>query len=148
MSKVDRRRFIGTAVALGTAVATGGSALGQVASLARKDVGRDALSRLSWGSFLPFVNTDFTFGLGRNSVVLRLADIQDLRTPGSRAIKSGMEQFILRFTGPSRTPLIQNTYRVNHFGLGSFGLFITEGGTTGRLRNYYAIVDRVTVPEE
>ena len=148
MSKVDRRKFIGTVVAAGTAVAAGSNAIGQMTPRTRRNVGRDALARLGFDSFLPFVNTDFTFGLGRNAVRLVLIDAQDTRGAGSMARKLDMEQFILSFSGDFRRPLTQNTYKVSHFGLGDFDLFITEGGRRGRLNVYHAVINRVTVSED
>src|SRR3954471_19597484 len=121
MDKVTRRKFIGTAVVAGAVAASGANALGQIASIATT-VGKDSLSKLGWDAFLPYVNTDFTFGAGLNAVVLRLVDIKDSRPLGSRAMSAGQENFVLKFTGPGRSPLKDGTYRVNHFNLGDFDL--------------------------
>ncbi|MBV9241178.1 MAG: hypothetical protein JO314_04135 [Acidobacteria bacterium] len=147
MSDVTRRKFIGTAMAAGAIVASGGQALAQIASIATKGVGKDSLSKLGWDAFLPFVNTDFTFGEGTNAVVLRLVSINDSRPFGSKARSSGQENFVLTFTGPGRSPLKEGTYRVNHFNLGDFDLFIAPAGPRGRLNAYTAVINRVTVPE-
>ena len=147
MDRVTRRKFIGTAAVAGAVVASGGSVIGQIASIRTDAVGKDALSKLGWDAFLPFVNTDFTFGEGQNAVVLRLVDIKDSRPLGSKARKSGQENFTLKFTGPGRSPLTDGTYRVNHFNLGDFDLFITAAGQQGRLNVYTAVINRVMVPE-
>ena len=39
------------------------------------------------------------------------------------------------------------TFKVNHFNLGDFDLFITAAGQKGRLNVYTAVVNRVTVSE-
>jgi hypothetical protein len=147
MDKVTRRKFIGTAVTAGAVVASGSNVIGQIASIATTGVGKDSLSKLGWDAFLPFVNTDFTFGQGENAVVLRLVDIKDSRPLGSKAHKLGQENFTLKFTGPGRSPLKDGTYSVNHFNLGDFDLFITAAGQQGRLNVYTAVINRVTTPE-
>lgn len=147
MDKVTRRKFIGTAVAAGAVAASGANVIGQIASIATNAAGKDSLSKLGWYAFLPFVNTDFTFGQGANAVVLRLVDISDSRPLGSKSRNTGQENFVLKFTGPGRSPLKDNTYQVNHFNLGDFDLFITAAGQQGRLNVYTAVINRVTAPE-
>lgn len=147
MGNFTRRKFIGTAMAAGAVVASGVDVVGQIASIQTDALGKDALSKLGWDAFLPFVNTDFTFGVGRNAVVLRLADIKDSRPLGSKSRSVGQENFVLTFTGPGRSPLKDGTYRVNHFNLGDFDLFISGAGQKGRLNVYTAVFNRVTVPE-
>jgi len=148
MDKFTRRKFIGTAVVAGAAAASAGNVIGQIASISTTNgVGKDSLSKLGWDAFLPFVNTDFTFGEGFNAVVLRLIDIKDSRPLNSKARKAGQENFVLKFTGPGRSPLKDGTYQVNHFNLGDFDLFITAAGQQGRLNVYTAVVNRVTTPE-
>ncbi len=147
MDKVTRRKFIGTAVAASAVVASGDNVIGQIATIATDGLGKDSLSKLGWDAFLPFVNTDFTFGQGLNAVVLRLVDISDSRPLGSKARKAGQENFVLKFTGPGRSPLKSGTYAVNHFNLGDFSLFITAAGQRGRLNVYTAVINRVTTPE-
>ena len=147
MDSFTRRKFIGTAALAGAVIAGGNNVIGQIASIRTTGVGRDALSKLGWDAFLPFVNTDFTFGEGQNAVVLRLVDIKDSRPLTSRARKVGQENFVLKFTGPGRLPLKDGTYRVNHFNLGDFDIFITTAGQKGRLNIYTAVINRVTVSD-
>lgn len=147
MSSFTRRKFIGTAVVAGAAAASSGGVLGQIASIPTQGVGRDSLSKLDWNAFLPFVNTDFTFGDGLNAVVLRLVDMKDSRAYGTKARSSGQENFTLHFTGPGRSPLKEGTYHVNHFNLGDFSLFISPAGERRRLNLYTAVINRVTTPE-
>jgi hypothetical protein len=148
MGNFTRRKFIGAAVTVSAVLASGGGdVLAQVASVQTAAVGKDALSKLGWDAFLPFVNTDFTFGEGSNAVVLRLVDVSDSRPLNSKARRSGQENFVLKFTGPGRSPLKDATYRVSHFNLGDFDLFITDAGQKGRLNVYNAVFNRVTVTE-
>ena len=147
MNRFTRRKFIGTAVAAGAVVASGIDVVGQIASITLDARGRDALTKLGWDAFLPFVNTDFTFGQGQNAVTLRLVEIKDSRPLGSKARSVGQENFVLKFTGAGRSPLKDGTYSVNHFNLGDFDLFITNAGQRGRLNVYTAVINRVTVPE-
>ncbi|HEV7700822.1 MAG TPA: hypothetical protein VGO43_11380 [Pyrinomonadaceae bacterium] len=151
MSKVSRRKFIGTAaLTAGVVVGMDGAVLGQIRSVPSGGkaavVGVDALSRLGWSSFLPFVNTDFTFGQGGNAVTLRLTDMTDSRPlDARRARKAGQENFVMKFTGSGRAPLKDGTYEVNHFNLGDFQLFITADGQAGKLNVYHAVINRVVV---
>ena len=147
MNNFTRRKFIGTAMAAGAVVASGIDVVGQIASISADTVGRDALSKLGWDAFLPFVNTDFTFGEGQNAVTLRLVEVKDSRPLGSKARSVGQENFVLKFTGAGRSPLKDGTYRVNHFNLGDFDIFITGAGQKGRLNVYTAVFNRVTVTE-
>ena len=147
MDKVTRRKFIGTAVVAGAVAASAEGVIGQIASIHTDGVGKDALAKLGWDAFLPFVNTDFTFGEGLNAVVLRLVDITDSRPLGSKSRAAGQENFVMTFTGPGRSPLKDGTYRVSHFNLGDFDLFITSAGQKGRLNLYTAVVNRVTESE-
>jgi len=102
----------------------------------------DALARLSWDSFLPFVNTDFTFGEGSNAVSMKLVDMTDTKPVRTR-VRKGQECFILKFHGPFDKVLKQGTFRVNHFNLGDFDLFITDGGRLKRNQFYTAVINRI-----
>ena len=144
--KISRRKFIvAVPVVAGIVSQLNGVTPGRsLSSVSRAmTVGGDALSRLSWDSFLQFVNTDFTVGEGPSAVTLTLADMTDSRPYGSLARKYGQENFVLKFTGPGGEPLTQGTYRVNHFSLGEFDLFITDGGRAKRNNYYLAVINRV-----
>jgi len=157
MSKVSRRKFLGSAaVAAGAALALNGSAFGQNVGyglFAIPKTAGDALSRLGWDSFLPFVNTDFDFytaGRGGNSIALRLVDMKDSRPLRSIARSKGQENFVLKFTSYESLPLGDATYSVNHFNLGNFDLFVTNGGRNkrdGQQIIYTAVINRVTGTE-
>ena len=56
------------------------------------------------------------------------------------------ECFVLTFTGPAgggNPRLMQNTYSVEHFALGRFDLFISEGALIGPDHVYTAVINRV-----
>jgi hypothetical protein len=106
-------------------------------------IGTDPLSKLSWNSFLPFVNTDFKFGAGKSAVDLTLVEMKDSRPLARRTRRRGEENFVLKFAGPAFAPLEQKTYSVEHFNLGTFELFITEGERLDNTRYYYAVINRV-----
>ena len=147
MSKITRRKFVNAAV-IGTGAILGarGVALGQFHPSAPSTiVASDALSVMTWDSFLPFVNTDFTFGSGKSAVTLRLTDIKDSRPLKATAISLGQENFVLKFQGAVRNSINSGMYRVNHFSLGDFDLCITNHGQAGRVVYYSAVINRVLV---
>jgi len=144
---ITRRKFLEAAsLTIGGVLALKGGVAGQRMDrgglFAIPDLTGDALSQLTWDSFLPFVNTDFTFGEGRNAVSLRLVDIKDARPTGRRYSK-GQENFTLKFQGPFDRPLTDKTYQVNHFNLGDFEMFITNGGRVKRNQYYVAVFNRI-----
>lgn len=144
--KLTRRNFLAAApLAIGAVLQFNGVALGQKSGsglFAIPVLTGDALSRLTWDSFLPFVNTDFTFGEGSNAVSLRLVDMTDTKPAGKR-VRRGQESFVLKFQGPFNQPLTAKTYRVSHFNLGDFDLFITDGGRVKRQQYYTAVINRI-----
>jgi hypothetical protein len=144
--KISRRKFIEAApVFAGAVMALKGDVLAQVAGTALRPGQTDGFARLSSGSFLPYINTDFTFLNGGNEIPLKLVDLTDTApfSKTGRVRAKGQEAFILTFTGPAKLPLTQGTYRVNHFAIGDFEIFITEGATKGRSRIYFAVVNRI-----
>lgn len=144
--KISRRNFLAAApLAIGAILQFNGTTLGQSAGrglFAIPKGAADGLSRLSWSSFYPFQYTDFTFGHGGNAVSLKLIGMKDTKPEGMRVGK-GQECFVLRFQGPFDRPLPQGTYEVNHFNLGDFDLFITDGGRVKRDQTYIAVVNRI-----
>jgi hypothetical protein len=150
--KITRRTFLGVApLAGGALVLLNKSVLGQ---LNQSELGQnaqrdplpvysgDTLAKFSWDSFYPFIYTDFTFGEGYNAVPLTLVDMTDSR-PFVRARKTSQENFVMKFRGPRDRVLTTGTYRVNHFSLGDFDLFITDGGRVSRQQYYVAVINRV-----
>ena len=149
--KISRRNFIVAApviagavlglksVVFGQKAATRGG-LYEIPEMAATDT----LSKLSWASFYPYQNTEFTFRSGEEDVPLTLAAMVDTKPQNLERIRTKKgECFILKFIGSARLPLTQGTYDVNHFLLGDFRLFITEGGRVKRNNYYIAVINRV-----
>ena len=151
MSKLSRRKFLGSAVAVaGLAAAFDGNVLGQASVFGGGVAPADSLSRLGWDSFLPYVNTDFAFyspASRRRSTLLRLVEMTDSRPVRSRSRKAGQENFVLKFTSAKELPFEDRTYSVNHFNLGDFDMFVTFAGRDGERSVYTAVINRVTVSE-
>ena len=145
MGFFNRRQFITSVSALAAFAGFHGIGFGQIQGSIRRNVGRDALSRLGIDSFLPYVNTDFTFRLPRGTALLRLTDLSDSRPVDSPTRKLKQENFVLTFASRGRVTLQQGTYHVEHFALGSFDLFITQGAVTSSQRSYTAVINRVTI---
>ena len=145
--KISRRKFIGAApVIAGAVLGIKSIAFGQKAGPAPllPPIGIDQLSWLSWSSFYPYQNTEFTFRSGGEDVPLTLAAMVDTKPQNLERIRTKKgECFILKFIGSARLPLTQGTYDVNHFLLGDFRLFITEGGRVKRNNYYIAVINRV-----
>ncbi len=142
--KITRRNFLLAApLAAGVMLQFKGTAFGRTTNVARGFAGTDALSRLGWDSFLPFVNTDFVF---RNdtgqAVTLTLSNMTSYVPAGTKAAAADNRSFTLIFTGTGRTALPEQIYSVEHFSLGTFDMFIAPGAVTRRSRAYRAIFDR------
>lgn len=145
--KISRRKFLVAApIVAGAVTQFNGTALGQrdVASKIRPFIEGDGLARLNWDSFYQFIHTDFTFGQGRNAVSLKLVYMADSRpfNPSRRKMRMN-ENFVMKFQGPLDQGLVQGTYKVNHFNLGDFELFITDGGEAGKEHCYIAVINRI-----
>src|SRR5688572_3456271 len=139
--KITRRKFLGAAsAAAATLLSLKGTVLGQSVMASG-----DALAALNFESFLPFVHTQFIFKGkgGMDDAVLELVDLRDSRALGSRARKVGQENFLMKFETRSSRPLVSDTYIVEHFRLGTFNLFITDGAHDVKTRSYFAVINRV-----
>lgn len=142
--KITRRNFLLAApLAAGAVLNLKGTAFGSTFSVPSRAAG-DALARLNWDSFLPYVNTDFMFtDIGGRSVSLRLADIAEYTTPRTKASADKL-CFTLIFRGLARNSLSEGTYAVEHFALGKFDLFIGPGAAAGKQQAYRAVVNRIS----
>ena len=74
--KLSRRKFLAAApLVAGVLTQFNRNTYGQgPAAITSTELEVDELARLSWDSFYPFINTDFTFGAGYNAVSLKLVD--------------------------------------------------------------------------
>ena len=140
--KFSRRKFIAAVPVVAGGLTLTERVFGQRDRAGRIE-GTDALSKLSWDSFLPFVNTDFKFGAGKSAIVLTLVEMKDSRPLASRARRRGQENFVLKFAGAAFEPLEQKTYPVNHFNLGDFDLFIGPVKSEKYGMIYEAIINHV-----
>lgn len=105
-------------------------------------LGGDRLAQLDWNAFLPYQYSDFTFSKGEGTWSMRLADMND-SAPDGFAGKSEHPCFELHFEGRFVKPLESDTYRVEHFALGTFDLFITPGGRKGKNSSAVAVINRL-----
>lgn len=143
--KISRRKFLAASPLVAGALLLNRNVVGQGPQMiSSSELEIDELARLSWDSFYPFINTEFSFGVGYNSVSLKLIGMTDSRPPRLRS-KSGLENFVMRFQGPRDRVLAQGTYRVNHFNLGDFDLFITNGAKVRREQYYIAVINRSVI---
>lgn len=154
---ISRRHFLGALSAI-SAIApfAGNSAAGPLKGKwpgIAKDLPfkADALAQLGWDSFYGYLNTDFTFcnvegraGRG-NKTILRLTSMTAALPQND--IKYGGEPncFVLTFAGPkdwSQPSLVQKTYMVEHFALGNFELFISNGSVIDGEVLHTAVINR------
>lgn len=143
---ISRRKFLAAApLAVGAILPVRSLALDAVLSKEKGGAraAGDALSHLPWDSFYPYVTTDFSFTAEGTTAALTLSKMTDTRPSGYAARAEGQECFALTFVGPSRRPLAENTYQVEHFALGTFALFITVVGKTKRGVLYEAVINRI-----
>ena len=145
--KITRRNFLTAAPAVaGAILGLRNVGFGQktLAPQVLVPKGTDQLSKLTWDSFYPLQNTEFLFHSGGVDIPLVLEAVVNSGNIGRTRPKSkGGECFILRFIGPGKLPLKQGTYDVNHFLLGDFQLFITEGGQMKGDNYYIAVINRI-----
>ncbi len=138
--KVSRRKFIGAAPVVAGAV------LGLKGTLFGQRVGGDAvqeeISRLSFTAFNTYTGTDFTFRDGGEDLPFTLIWVTDTKPVGLKVAR-GQESFVLKFQGPYQHVLKSNTYKVNHFAMGDFELFITDGGRQKKDQFYIAVINRI-----
>ena len=145
--RITRRKFLETTTLAGAAaLQLNGTAAGQKARR-RGVVGADSadqLSRLTWASFYPYINTSFQFtDKDGREVALSLTGMTDTKPADFKAASPGEECFAMTFSGPARGRLTQDTYSVSHFALGNFSLFITDGGSGKRNSIYTAVINRI-----
>ena len=139
--KITRRKFLEAAPVIAGAVAVA-SGQSRVWMPDAKSV--DSLAQMNFLSFHEFKYTEFIFRGPDGEVPLKLYDVVDSRPPTRRRWGAGEENFMLKFEGHTRLPLRQGTYEVEHFRMGNFSLFITEGGKVKDTLRYIAVINRIT----
>ncbi|MFT3743527.1 MAG: hypothetical protein QM785_04455 [Pyrinomonadaceae bacterium] len=142
--KITRRTFLGAAPVVAAAFTQlSGVATGQTRIL---PVGLgDRIGDLKFKDFYQNIYTDFMFvNKERDQVPLKLDAVEDARPTEKQKWGEGQENFVLRFSGPPKSALTQGSYVVNHFALGQFVIFITQGGRSRSSAGYLAVINRVT----
>lgn len=153
--KISRRNFIGALSASAAALFPFAARL-DASSFGKTYFGKtsDALSQINWRTIYPYLNTDFAFSSVARGA--RVSTVNNLRlsamtssapAAGAKTGRRDPETFVLTFrerAGENVTRLPQNTYTVDHFALGSFQLFISEGNLDEGDYVYTAVINRAT----
>ena len=100
----------------------------------------DLLSRLKQEDFVRYLNTSFSIRISTR--IVWKVDLYKV-TENKSGTLQGLKNFSLFFRGSHDNPLPQNTYAFEHPKLGAFNLFIGRAGTSGNLKLYEAIFNRL-----
>ena len=150
---VSRRKFLATfstsVAAVCLSAGTANAAVGLIPDLGPA-VGRGRTGKLTWNSIHPYLETDFVFSelgdISRSEKVrLRLVGMSN-QDKHAQAFEREPQSFVLAFdTWADRGGEIlpENTYAVEHFALGKFELFISEGSFESNKHVYTAVINRV-----
>jgi hypothetical protein len=105
--------------------------------------GMGLLQEPGFAEFAGQVNTFFRVQAGSNTIRLLLVEATPFSPATPDTADAGNEKFTLRFRGPARPPLAQDTYRFDHPRLGRPFIFIVPHGGLDTTHCYYeAIFDR------
>ena len=100
----------------------------------------DVLSRLKQEDFVRYLNTSFSIRL--STKIAWKVELYRV-TENKAGTLQRLKNFSLYFRGSHDNPLRQNTYRFEHPQLGAFDLFIGPAGTSGSLKLYEAVFNRL-----
>jgi hypothetical protein len=156
--RISRRNFVASlSVSLfaGIPAAAGSGGTGLVSSLLKSPVGSldtDALFRMTWNTFFPYIDTEFEFARGTRrgrigAVPLTLSAMTSGPIGGGKVDRAEPACFHLTFKRRADVDfprLFQNTYTVVHFALGSFDLFISDADLVDGEYIHTAVINRVT----
>ena len=142
---ISRRKFIKAGTILGVAAAMPAGAtsvaLGQKPGAPSPAASAcDVLSRLKQEDFVRYLNTLFSIRLSTR-IVWKVELYQV--TENKAGTLQGLHNFSIFFRGNHDNPLRQNTYKFEHPQLGNFNLFIGPAGTSGNLKLYEAVFNRL-----
>ena len=116
-------------------------ALGQKAGAPPAPVSAgDVLSRLKQEDFVRYLNTSFSIRI--STKIVWKVDLYKV-TENKAGTLQRLKNFSLYFRGSHDNPLRHNTYRFEHAQLGAFDLFIGPAGTSGGLKQYEAVFNRL-----
>ena len=147
---VSRRKFlVSFSASVATAFASAGAA--RAARAGGTSIGRAAGRHLSWNSLYPYIGTDFEFSHledRHQSLGLRLRLVSMSNSDAAaQSFEREPQAFVLRFEARADENfgvLGQDTYAVEHFALGRFDLFISQGTAAGGdTYAYTAVINRV-----
>lgn len=143
--KLTRRKFLGAAPVIAAAISKLSIDSSGQSTMWLPPVGiGDRIGDFKFKDFYQNLYTDFMFvGKERNEIPLKLDAVEDARPLSRQKWGEGDENFVLKFSGPAKFPLIQGTYVVNHFALGEFSIFITQGTRSRTSASYLAVINRV-----
>ena len=141
---ISRRKFIkaGTLLGVAAAMPLGATtlALGQKGGVPPPPASGDVLSRLKQEDFVRYLNTAFSIRLStRIAWKVELYKV----TENKAGTLQGFKNFSIFFRGSHDNSLRQNTYKFEHPQLGNFNLFIGPAGTSGSLKQYEAVFNRL-----
>ena len=144
---ISRRKFIkaGTMVGVAAAMPLSASTLALGQKVAPSATGSgvttgDVLSRLKQEDFVRYLNTSFSIRISTR--IVWKVDLYKV-TENKPGTLQGLHNFSIFFRGSHDNPLRQNTYRFEHPQLGAFDLFIGPAGTSGNLKQYEAVFNRL-----
>ncbi len=130
--------------------AVGGLAFGGNAALAAGPAGyfplpaeaRGSALRLNLGTFEPLVNTSFSIR-SRAAAPTSIRLVEVVRSPSTKRRKNARptDGFSLIFDASGKRRLKDQIYEVSHPQLGSFSMFISAVGMSGR--RYQAVFNRI-----
>jgi hypothetical protein len=125
---------ISAAVPFGATLAFGQKAGGSAVSPG------DLLSRLTQADFTRCLRSNFSIRMS-SRIVWKVELYQVIENkPGT---VQGLQNFSLFFKGSHDNPLRPNTYSFEHPQLGAFQLFISPAGSSGGMKQYEAVFNRV-----
>lgn len=114
-------------------------AFGQKASGAPVGTG-DLLSRLTQADFTRLLRTMFSIRMSAK-IAWKVELYQVIENKAGTT--QGLQNFSLFFKGSHDNPLRPNTYSFEHPQLGAFSLFISPAGSSGGMKQYEAVFNRV-----
>jgi hypothetical protein len=153
---VSRRKFLATfSASLATVFVSAGSAsAGQALGSLLGKPGSSPLrgDALSWNSLYPYLHTDFEFSSrdgsrrSNDAIRLRLFEMSNTDRESTDSSEREPRSFVLTFKADAHENLVllgQDTYAVEHFALGRFELFVSQGNVADEKHVYTAVINRV-----
>jgi hypothetical protein len=128
---------ISAAIPFGATLAFGQKAGGSAGSAVSAG---DLLSRLTRVDFTRCLRSNFSIRMSAK-IAWKVELYQVIENKAGTT--QGLQNFSLFFKGSHDTPLRPNTYSFEHPQLGAFQLFISPAGSSGGLKQYEAVFNRL-----